>query len=77
MPPVLRLAGIAIGTIIALWLTYHVLKALRSGTANVHNTAVRRRGRPLYYWAAVVAQMGFAVMLYVVVVASFSRLLSN
>ena len=48
---------------LGIWLSYHVVRALQTGTANVHNDIVRRSKRPVYYWTAVILQAAFATVL--------------
>jgi len=48
---------------LGMWFSYHVVRALRTGTANVHNDIVRRSERPVYYWTAVFLQAAFATVL--------------
>jgi hypothetical protein len=47
-------------SLLGVWLSRHVWLAVRTGTANVHNQAINRSTRPLYYWLAVIVQAGFA-----------------
>ena len=55
------------------WLSVHVWRALRSGTANVHDALIRRRERPAYYWTAVVVQAAFAAVCVIVVARGLAR----
>ena len=48
---------------LALWFSYHVVRAIQTGTANVHLDRVRRSKRPVYYWTAVLVQAAFATVL--------------
>jgi len=48
---------------LGLWFSYHVVRAIRTGTANVHNDLVRRSRKPVYYWTAVLVQAMFATVL--------------
>lgn len=40
------------------WLTYSVIKALRTGVANTHNVLYRRAKRPFMFWSTVLLQIG-------------------
>lgn len=59
---------------LGLWFSYHVVCAVRTGTANVHLDLVRRSKRPVYYYrTAVLVQAAFAVVLLLTVVRAFSK----
>lgn len=58
---------------LGLWLFYHVVRALHTGTANVHLDLVRRSKRPVYYWTAVLVQAVFATVLFLSVARVLSR----
>ncbi len=60
-------------TALGLWFSYHVLRALRTGTVNVHNDLVRRSKRPVYYWTAVLVQTAFAMVLLLTLGRMLSR----
>jgi hypothetical protein len=58
---------------LGLWFSYHVVRGIRTGTANVHNDLVRRSQRPVYYWTAVLVQATFATVLLFYVARVLSR----
>lgn len=60
-------------TALGLWFSYHVVRAVLTGVANVHLDLVRRSQRPVYYWTAVLVQAMFAT----VVLSSVTRVLSR
>jgi len=57
----LRLLALSLVGLLGVWLSRHVWRAVRTGTAKVHNRALDRSTRPLSYWLAVMVQAGFAV----------------
>ncbi len=69
----LRVLAMAAVTSLGLWLSYHVLVAVRTGTAKVDGDRVRRRTRPWYYWTAVCVQAGFAVACFAAIAQGLLR----
>jgi hypothetical protein len=60
MLSVFQPVALAAVSALSVWFWCHVGRAIRTGTANVHNVSVRRRERPAYYWLAVIVQTMFA-----------------
>ena len=62
---------------VELWLLRHVLLALRTGCANAHSQVVRRRTRPAFYWTAIIAQTGLAVVCFYGFVIALNQWLAD
>jgi hypothetical protein len=76
MPGILRLMALAMVAALGAWFWHHVWRAIRTGTANLHNDLVRRRDRPVRYWVAVAVQATFAAACTVGVARGLVRWLS-
>jgi len=76
MLSVLQAVAFVAVSALGVWFWYHVGRAIRTGTVNVHNTLVRRRDKPAYYWLAVVVQTVFAAACTFGVVTGLVRWMS-
>jgi len=70
---IVSVAAAALVASLGLWLSYQVVRAVRTGTARVRNDIVHRRKRPVYYWTAVLVQAAFATLALLSVVRMLSR----
>ena len=57
---VLRAVALVAISALSVWFWYHVGRAIRTGTARVHNSTVHRRDSPTYYWLVLIVQTMFA-----------------
>jgi hypothetical protein len=58
---------------LGLWLAYHVVRAIRTGIAQVHLDLVHRTRKPAYYWTIVVVQAALATIILLTLARVLSR----